>query len=343
MCSPRVALVVSLYEAKSNRCGTCGRRFPTTQEGKEKKARHLDWHFKTNQRMSEAAKRAQTRSWYVDERVCPNTTVSILVCILYTNCYCRIGSNPANPTTTSPWLMSMPPLKAEPAQTAMPQNKARPRHGSGPPTMQRFATHLVPFARKSLSQPGQRTYRTGSGRMLSRSVVVSIMRAAMLKSPRMALHHGAQRLKRVLARPTRCWASARQRELILPVARRVSRQRHEICKLEKPTMHNSIRSCSIMTLLWCPARCISGRVTVGVSSSTSNHTWSLGWLRHPVSFLDFVLSLIVNTNLLLLLSIHHSLLLDISISSWRTQSGGVSWVRSRPCSLRNQMLITSFQ
>jgi pre-mRNA cleavage complex 2 protein Pcf11 len=68
--SPRVALVVSLYEAKPNRCGTCGRRFPSTQEGKEKKARHLDWHFKTNQRMSEAAKRAQTRSWYVDERVC---------------------------------------------------------------------------------------------------------------------------------------------------------------------------------------------------------------------------------------------------------------------------------
>ncbi|CEJ54707.1 hypothetical protein PMG11_01003 [Penicillium brasilianum] len=65
---PRFALVASLYEAKSNRCGTCGRRFPNTQEGKEKKARHLDWHFKTNQRMSEAAKRAQTRSWYVDER-----------------------------------------------------------------------------------------------------------------------------------------------------------------------------------------------------------------------------------------------------------------------------------
>ncbi|KAJ5169084.1 uncharacterized protein N7482_004678 [Penicillium canariense] len=65
---PRITLVVSLYEAKPNRCGTCGRRFPATQEGREKKARHLDWHFKTNQRMSEAAKRAQTRSWYVDER-----------------------------------------------------------------------------------------------------------------------------------------------------------------------------------------------------------------------------------------------------------------------------------
>ncbi|KAJ5105165.1 RNA polymerase II [Penicillium alfredii] len=65
---PRMALIVSLYEARPNRCGTCGRRFLTTEEGKEKKARHLDWHFKTNQRMAEAAKRAQTRSWYVDER-----------------------------------------------------------------------------------------------------------------------------------------------------------------------------------------------------------------------------------------------------------------------------------
>ncbi|KAJ6171603.1 hypothetical protein N7470_000670 [Penicillium chermesinum] len=65
---PRLHLVVSLYDAKSNRCGTCGRRFLATEEGREKKARHLDWHFKTNQRMTEAAKRAQTRSWYVDER-----------------------------------------------------------------------------------------------------------------------------------------------------------------------------------------------------------------------------------------------------------------------------------
>ncbi|KAJ5984381.1 mRNA cleavage factor complex component Pcf11 [Penicillium waksmanii] len=59
---PRLNLVVSLYDAKSNRCGTCGRRFPTTAEGKEKKARHLDWHFKTNQRMVDASKRAQNRS-----------------------------------------------------------------------------------------------------------------------------------------------------------------------------------------------------------------------------------------------------------------------------------------
>ncbi|KAJ5145669.1 uncharacterized protein N7515_000233 [Penicillium bovifimosum] len=65
---PRFALLVSLYDSRPNRCGTCGRRFLTTDEGKEMKARHLDWHFKTNQRMTESSRRAQNRSWYVDER-----------------------------------------------------------------------------------------------------------------------------------------------------------------------------------------------------------------------------------------------------------------------------------
>ncbi|KAG2421609.1 hypothetical protein HFD88_005584 [Aspergillus terreus] len=65
---PRHGLIASLYDARSNRCGTCGRRFFATEEGKEQKARHLDWHFRTNQRMADAAKRAQNRSWYVDER-----------------------------------------------------------------------------------------------------------------------------------------------------------------------------------------------------------------------------------------------------------------------------------
>ncbi|KAH8704263.1 putative mRNA cleavage factor complex component Pcf11 [Talaromyces proteolyticus] len=65
---PRPVLINSLYDAKSNKCGTCGRRFPTTDEGKTQKARHLDWHFKTNQRMTEATRRGQNRSWYVDER-----------------------------------------------------------------------------------------------------------------------------------------------------------------------------------------------------------------------------------------------------------------------------------
>ncbi|EZF31005.1 hypothetical protein H101_05364 [Trichophyton interdigitale H6] len=65
---PRPNLISCLYEDKPNRCGTCGRRFVSTQEGKDKKARHLDWHFKTNLRINEAAKRSQNRSWYLDER-----------------------------------------------------------------------------------------------------------------------------------------------------------------------------------------------------------------------------------------------------------------------------------
>ncbi|KAJ5794472.1 RNA polymerase II large subunit CTD [Penicillium paradoxum] len=65
---PRFGLIISLYDSRPNRCGTCGRRFLTTEEGKEMKARHLDWHFKTNQRMTESSRRAQNRSWYVDER-----------------------------------------------------------------------------------------------------------------------------------------------------------------------------------------------------------------------------------------------------------------------------------
>lgn len=67
---PRFGLIVSLYDSRPNKCGTCGRRFFATEEGKKMKARHLDWHFKTNQRMTESSRRAQNRSWYVDERVC---------------------------------------------------------------------------------------------------------------------------------------------------------------------------------------------------------------------------------------------------------------------------------
>ena len=58
-----------MYEALPNQCSTCGRRFLATEEGRTKKARHLDWHFRTNQRLADSVKRGQSRSWYVDELV----------------------------------------------------------------------------------------------------------------------------------------------------------------------------------------------------------------------------------------------------------------------------------
>ncbi len=67
--SNRPHLLSLLYEARPNQCSTCGRRFLSTKEGREKKARHLDWHFRTNQRLADSARRGQSRSWYVDEMV----------------------------------------------------------------------------------------------------------------------------------------------------------------------------------------------------------------------------------------------------------------------------------
>jgi pre-mRNA cleavage complex 2 protein Pcf11 len=64
----RPYLISTFLNARPNQCSTCGKRFTLDDIGKEKKARHLDWHFKTKARMLEAEKRGQNRSWYVDER-----------------------------------------------------------------------------------------------------------------------------------------------------------------------------------------------------------------------------------------------------------------------------------
>ena len=44
----------------------CGRRFGTTAEGREMKARHMDWHFRVKD--PELAKRGIHRSWYISEK-----------------------------------------------------------------------------------------------------------------------------------------------------------------------------------------------------------------------------------------------------------------------------------
>ena len=64
----RPELVHSLYSAQPNQCSTCGRRFEATETGREKKSRHLDWHFRTNQRMADASiARGAHRDWFVNE------------------------------------------------------------------------------------------------------------------------------------------------------------------------------------------------------------------------------------------------------------------------------------
>ncbi|KAK1817369.1 mRNA 3' end processing factor [Friedmanniomyces endolithicus] len=64
----RPELVRALYEDQPNQCSTCGRRFLATEDGRAKKERHLDWHFRTNQRMADPnTSRGQHRQWFVDE------------------------------------------------------------------------------------------------------------------------------------------------------------------------------------------------------------------------------------------------------------------------------------
>lgn len=56
-----------LFERQGQPCAQCGRRFQIDEEGKKKKAAHMDWHFRVHLRMAEAEKRGQHRSYYVDE------------------------------------------------------------------------------------------------------------------------------------------------------------------------------------------------------------------------------------------------------------------------------------
>ncbi|KAF4554006.1 Hypothetical protein D9617_5g068810 [Elsinoe fawcettii] len=60
-------LLSTLYASLPSQCPTCGHRFPATPKGKEQKAAHLDWHFRTNQRVAESVHRSTHRLYFPDE------------------------------------------------------------------------------------------------------------------------------------------------------------------------------------------------------------------------------------------------------------------------------------
>jgi len=60
-------LLTALYDPTSTRCTTCGRRFADTPAGRTQKSNHIDWHFRTNQKIADATRTSQHRSWYPDE------------------------------------------------------------------------------------------------------------------------------------------------------------------------------------------------------------------------------------------------------------------------------------
>ncbi|KAK4156675.1 protein PCF11 [Chaetomidium leptoderma] len=63
----RPHLIAQLHENLGAPCTQCGRRFQGDADGRRKKTLHMDWHFRVHQRMADAEKRGQHRSWYVDE------------------------------------------------------------------------------------------------------------------------------------------------------------------------------------------------------------------------------------------------------------------------------------
>lgn len=64
----RPELLYALYDAQPNQCSTCARRFLGTEEGRAKKSRHLDWHFRMNQRIADPnTNRGHHRNWFPDE------------------------------------------------------------------------------------------------------------------------------------------------------------------------------------------------------------------------------------------------------------------------------------
>lgn len=56
-----------LYGCKSSKCGTCGKRFTTDEQGTKKKRLHLDWHFRINKKLANAKSNVQSRNWYLDD------------------------------------------------------------------------------------------------------------------------------------------------------------------------------------------------------------------------------------------------------------------------------------
>ncbi|CAK7216908.1 mRNA 3' end processing factor [Sporothrix bragantina] len=63
----RPHLLPMMYDNLGPPCTQCGRRFRTDDVGRAAKTAHMDWHFKVHQRIVEAEKRGQHRSWYVDQ------------------------------------------------------------------------------------------------------------------------------------------------------------------------------------------------------------------------------------------------------------------------------------
>jgi hypothetical protein len=155
----RPEVVHTLYDAQPNQCTTCGRRFLSTDEGRAQKARHLDWHFRSNQRIADAALAAGlTRSWYIDEME---------------------------------WLTRLPLLPLSQSLSVCARN-------TSPHPLALRQTLLVQSVRRSSSLNGMKTHRSGSGWMPSRLAVGCSMLRVTMRSRELAVAIEVEALLRMV-------------------------------------------------------------------------------------------------------------------------------------------------
>lgn len=64
--TPRKELIDQLYKQMPKQCGTCGKRFPDTEDGRQLRNAHLDWHFRVNKKLREE-NRSNHRCWYLPQ------------------------------------------------------------------------------------------------------------------------------------------------------------------------------------------------------------------------------------------------------------------------------------
>lgn len=97
-------------------------------------------------------------------------------------------------------------------QMLLRRRKARRSNGSMHLMMRSYEIRRVPYARRNSNLRGRRKYRTGSGRMPSRSAAACTMQAAIVRLPRTAPpQDGEAHLQCERVPQTLCWVSEKQR------------------------------------------------------------------------------------------------------------------------------------
>ena len=175
---PRPHLIDLLYGARPNQCSTCGRRFLATDGDRKKKARHLDWHFRTNQRLADSARRGQSRSWYVDEMV------SKSVFLLSEPKYSLVRRSGSSRRTMSEQMQMMHQLARMLLKLRLrwPLRRMILRPNTSPFLASLFCPmHPVPYARRDSRQSSTTRHKTSYGWTRLKSEVGCSMLAVMQK------------------------------------------------------------------------------------------------------------------------------------------------------------------